>query len=270
MPAYEKCADILGGRASYRKVLESATRACQPSGALAKAVASKAALECRTPGRKRERKFSWPPDTQNGTFGAGCLGHCRAAKSSALTGLAPGQWFKLFPFKACLVSRRLPKSIQGLLEKNYLFLWVAPVWPVKRGQAPVKGSQAGSSSVKQFGGKKGLFIFAEGRRDRPQPQNRLGQAKSGEKKKKYSMLLSRALLRGWDASPSRPARDIFAAWGYSDLFGLFRPPPTPAAKPFCLFCPKLCVAPRVAYVSACHVLRGGQTKPKADRCWPKI
>jgi len=72
------------------------------------------------------------------------------------------------PFKACHVSRRRFKGIQPhsrVLGKNYLFFMSGtchPAWPVKRGQAPVKGSQARSSSVKQFGGKKRLFIFWEG------------------------------------------------------------------------------------------------------------
>jgi hypothetical protein len=60
----------------------------------------------------------------------------------------PGRRLQREPFK---VSQDSPHStlaiqgyspIQGFWRKNYLFLWAAPVWPVKRGQAPVKRGQA--------------------------------------------------------------------------------------------------------------------------------
>jgi hypothetical protein len=46
------------------------------------------------------------------------------------------------------VSKQNPREPPGIKSSP----------PVKLSQAPVKGSQAGSSSVKQFGGKKRLFI----------------------------------------------------------------------------------------------------------------
>jgi hypothetical protein len=51
--SFHGLATVSINRLYHRKVLECATRACQPSGALARAVAPKAARECRSPGRKR-------------------------------------------------------------------------------------------------------------------------------------------------------------------------------------------------------------------------
>ena len=80
----------------------------------------------------------------------------------ALIGLVPCQLFKRSPFKVFQGHSTLLKAIRGFLKK-YFFCFMNgtchSVWPVKRSQAPVKGSQARSSSVKQFGGKKRLFIF---------------------------------------------------------------------------------------------------------------
>jgi hypothetical protein len=75
-----------------------------------------------------------------------------------------------FP-KAIQGYSSLPKPIQGFFGKNIFLFFTEggqlastlapPFWPVKPSQAPVKGSQARSSSVKQFSGKKRLFISWE-------------------------------------------------------------------------------------------------------------
>jgi hypothetical protein len=83
--------------------------------------------------------------------------------NAGVQGLPRSTWFHVghiqdFPraFKAIKGHSTL---LKGFWEKNCLLFACHSGWTVKRGQAPVKGSQAGSSSVKQFGGKKRLFIF---------------------------------------------------------------------------------------------------------------
>ena len=61
-----------------------------------------------------------------------------------------------------------PFSLGGSASAH---LWLKPVWPVKLSQAPVKRSQAESSPVKQFSGKKRLFIFMRHPLTQPSPKN---------------------------------------------------------------------------------------------------